>query len=132
MKTVHSLFHGPISAIISISISVIALAAASSFASPGFQGPIGLQLYSLRDQFKQDVPHTLDEMRDWGVKYAEAYADLLPATKMSPEQLKAQLDARGIKLVSSHFSYEQFRDNIKGVVSDSTAMGLKYAGCAWI
>jgi sugar phosphate isomerase/epimerase len=66
------------------------------------------------------------------VKYAEAYADLLPATKLSAAELKSQLDARGIKLVSSHFSYEQIRDNLDGVVRDAEAMGLKYAGIAWV
>src|SRR5580658_4932445 len=92
-------------------LAAMAVVTASLAAAPGFHEPVGLQLYSLRAQFKQDVPRTLDEVRDWGVKYAEAYADLLPATKLTPEQLKAQLDARGITLVSSHFSYEQLRDD---------------------
>ncbi len=110
----------------------IAVRAASPFAGPGFHGPLGLQLYSLRAQFKQDVPRTLDEVHTWGIKYAEAYADLLPATKLTPEQLKSQLDARGITLIGSHFGYEKIRDDIDGVARDADAMGLKYVGCAWI
>src|SRR5580704_8796967 len=88
-----------------IALSAWLLAGATSGHAAGFQGRVGLQLYSLRAQFKQDVPGTLDKVKGWGIKYAEAYADLLPATKLTPAQLKAELDARGIKLVSSHFSY---------------------------
>jgi sugar phosphate isomerase/epimerase len=103
-----------------------------SASGAGFQAPVGLQLYSLRAQFKQDVPGTLDKIHNWGVKYAEAYADLLPATKLTPEQLKSELDARGIELIGSHFGYEKFRDDLDGVVRDAEAMKLKYVGCAWI
>jgi sugar phosphate isomerase/epimerase len=120
------------STIVFVLFATVAVRAAAPGAGPGFQGPIGLQLYSLRAQFKQDVPHTLDQVRDWGIKYAESYGDLLNATKMTPTELKAQLDARGITLVSSHFSYEKLRDDMEGVARDAEAMGLKYVGCAWI
>jgi sugar phosphate isomerase/epimerase len=125
MKPVFALYRGSV-------VAISLLAATIVQAAPGFEGPVGLQLYSLRAQFKKDVPGTLDEVKGWGVKYAEAYADLLPATKLSAAELKSQLDARGIKLVSSHFSYEQIRDNLDGVVRDAEAMGLKYAGIAWV
>ena len=125
MKTLIALFRGSV-------FAMALLAATLVQAAPGFEGKVGLQLYSLRAQFKQDAPRTLDEVKNWGVKYAEAYADLLAAAKLTPAQLKAELDARGIKLVSSHFSYEQFRDDVEGVARDAEAMGLKYAGCAWV
>src|SRR5687768_14601535 len=38
---------------------------------PGFKGPVGLQLYSLRDQFKNDVPGTLDQVKALGITYVE-------------------------------------------------------------
>jgi sugar phosphate isomerase/epimerase len=132
MKPIFSFLRRGLVALTVTFLAAITVPAAPTGIGPGFRGPIGLQLYSLRAQFKQDVPRTLDEVRDWGFKYAEAYADLLPAIKLAPEQLKAQLDARGINLVSSHFSYEQLRDHIEDVARDAEAMGLKYAGCAWI
>jgi len=113
-------------------VAIALFAATIVQGAPGFEGPVGLQLYSLRAQFKKDVPGTLDGVKGWGVKYAEAYADLLPATKLSAAELKSQLDARGIKLVSSHFSYEQIRDHVEDVARDAEAMGLKYAGIAWV
>jgi len=33
-----------------------------------FKGQIGLQLYSLREQFARDVPKTLDQVRNFGIK----------------------------------------------------------------
>lgn len=130
MKPTLSPFRGAVVAIALFAATVIH--AAELFAGPEFRGPVGLQLYSLRAEFKKGVPHTLDEIHGWGVKYAESYADLLHATKMTPEQLKAQLDARDIKLIGSHFSYEQINSDIEGVARDAKAMGLKYVGCAWV
>jgi sugar phosphate isomerase/epimerase len=49
-----------------------------------------------------------------------------------PEKFKEQLDARHIKAISSHFSYEQCRDHIDDVVREAKLLGVEYAGCAWI
>jgi sugar phosphate isomerase/epimerase len=95
---------------------------------PGFKGPVGLQLYSLRDQFKQDVGKTLDQVRAFGITHVE----LAGTYGVPPEKFKEQLDARHIKAVSSHFSYEQCRDHIEDVVREAKLLGVEYAGCAWI
>src|SRR5579862_2192249 len=95
---------------------------------PSFKGPIGLQLYSLRDQFKKDVPGTLAEVQKFGIKYAE----LAGTYNVPPADFKAQLLAHGITPISGHFGYEQYRDHLDDVVRDAEALGLKYAGCAWI
>src|SRR5881397_608470 len=52
-----------------------------------FKGPIGLQLYSLRDQFAKDVPGTLDQVRSFGIEYVE----LAGTYNLTPEKLKEQL-----------------------------------------
>ena len=104
----------------------------TSHGSPGtgssFKGPVGLQLYSLRDQFKKDVPATLDEVKSFGFKYAE----LAGTYGMTPEKFKQELNSRGIEAVSGHFPYERFRDDPEGIAKEAKALGLKYAGCAWI
>jgi sugar phosphate isomerase/epimerase len=102
--------------------------AATTGIGPSFKGPVGLQLYSLRDQFGKDVPGTLDEVKRFGIRYAE----LAGTYGLSPEQFKAQLAARGIEPISAHFRYEEFRDNPETVALKAKALGLKYAGCAWI
>jgi sugar phosphate isomerase/epimerase len=93
-----------------------------------FKGPVGLQLYSLRDQFKQDVGKTLDQVRAFGITNVE----LAGTYGLSPEKFKEQLDARRLKAISAHFSYEQCRDHIDDVVREAKLFGLEYAGCAWI
>lgn len=95
---------------------------------PSFKGPIGLQLYSLRAQFGKDTPGTLDEVKSFGIQYAE----LAGTYKVPPAEFKAQLIAHGIQPISGHFGYEQYRDHLDGVVHDAETLGLKYAGCAWI
>ena len=95
---------------------------------PSFKGPIGLQLYSLREQFAKDVPGTLDQVRKFGFEYVE----LAGTYNLAPEKFKEQLDARGLKAVSGHFPYERYRDDAAGVARDAKALGLQYAGCAWI
>jgi sugar phosphate isomerase/epimerase len=102
--------------------------AATTGLGPSFKGPIGLQLYSLRDQFKKDVPGTLDEVKQFGIRYAE----LAGTYGLTPDQFKAQLAARGIKPISAHFPYEEYRDNPEAVALKAKELGLKYSGCAWI
>lgn len=95
---------------------------------PSFKGPLGLQLYSLRDYFAKDVPGTLDKVRDLGFKYVE----LAGTYGMSPEQFKAELESRGLTAVSGHYPYAQFKNDPESIAAEAKALGLKYAGCAWI
>src|SRR4051812_15071474 len=95
---------------------------------PSFKGPIGLQLYSLREQFAKDVPGTLDKVRDFGFKDVE----LAGTYGLTPKQFKAELDSRGLNAVSGHFPFEKFRDDPESIARDAEELGMKYAGCAWI
>jgi sugar phosphate isomerase/epimerase len=89
----------------------------------------GLQLYSLRSQFKlRGVPWTLDRVKDFGIKEVE----LAGTYDLTPEQFKAELDQRGLKAVSSHFPYARYKNDLDNVVKDAKALGIKFAGCAWI
>jgi len=109
-------------------IGVVSVLPLANAVAGSFKGPVGLQLYSLRDQFAKDVPGTLDEVKGFGIKYAE----LAGTYNVKPEEFKAQLEQRGIKAISGHFGYEQYRDNAEAVASEAKALGLQYAGCAWI
>src|SRR6266404_5122423 len=115
--------------VIATLLSSCALAGATSVGiGPSFKGPIGLQLYSLREQFKKDVPGTLDEVKGFGIQYAE----LAGTYNMAPEKFAQELEKRGIKGVSGHFGFERYRDDVEGVAREAKALGLEYAGCAWI
>ena len=107
---------------------VLSTSAATVGIGPSFKGPIGLQLYSLRAQFATNVPGTLDEVKSWGIKYAE----LAGTYGMSADKFNVELKSRGIKAIAAHFGYERYRDDAEGVAREAKALGLEYAGCAWI
>src|SRR5580765_4278664 len=102
--------------------------AAPTGIGPDFKGPIGLQLYSLREQFNKNVPDTLDEVKTFGIKYAE----LAGTYGLSPQRFKEELAKRDIKPISGHFPFQRYRDDAEGVAREAKALGLTYAGCAWI
>jgi sugar phosphate isomerase/epimerase len=114
----------------SILLASFALAApaAQVGVGPSFKGPVGLQLYSLRDQFPKDVPGTLQRVQNLGFREVE----LAGTYNLSPEQFRQQLAAHGLQPIAGHFPYERFRDDAEGVAKDAKALGLKYAGVAWI
>jgi len=93
-----------------------------------FKGPIGLQLYSLRAQFAKDVPGTLDEVNRWGLQYVE----LAGTYNQTPEQFAKELGQRGLVPISGHFSYDDYKKDPESVAKQAKALGLKYAGCAWV
>jgi sugar phosphate isomerase/epimerase len=102
--------------------------AAKTGLGPSFKGPVGLQLYSLRADFAKDVPGTLDKARSFGIRNVE----LAGTYNLSPASFKELLDAKGLKPISIHFPYERYRDDVDGIIRDAKALGLQYAGCAWI
>jgi hypothetical protein len=93
-----------------------------------FKGPLGLQLYSLRETFKKDPTAALDQAKTLGFQYAEIYA----AIPLDPEKTKAELAARGITPIGTHFSYEALKKDLPAAVKAAQQLGLKYAGVAWI
>ena len=95
---------------------------------PSFKGPLGLQLYSLREQFKKDVPGTLKLVRDFGFRDVE----LAGTYGKTPEEFLALLATNGLKAVAGHFSYDRFRDDPEGTAKEAKTLGLAYAGTAWI
>ena len=67
-------------------------------------GQVGLQLYSLRNQFKTDVPRTLDQVRAFGIKYVE----LAGTYGVEPKAFNEELKAKGLRAISAHYSTSSF------------------------
>ncbi|HTO73716.1 MAG TPA: hypothetical protein VMJ30_07850, partial [Gemmatimonadales bacterium] len=92
-------------------------------------GPIGIQLYTVRDRLKTDFDGTLAKLAQIGYKELEfaGYYDRTPA------QIRSVLKANGLTAPSAHVEYARI---VKGewqkVVDDSLAMGHQYAVVAWI
>ena len=92
-----------------------------------FKGPVGLQLYSLRESFKKDVPATLDAVKALGFKYVE----LAGTYDLSAAEFRKLLDARGLVAIAGHFPLDRYQKDPDGLAADARALGLQYVGIAW-
>ena len=94
-----------------------------------FKGPVGLQLYSLRNEFKRDgVPATLQRVRAMGFREVEAgnfYG-------LTAKQFRAELDKAGLRAVCLHASFDNLRTKLNDIVSDAQTLGAEYVANAWI
>lgn len=93
-----------------------------------FKGPVGLQLWSLRESFKTDVPGTLDKVKALGFVEVETASTY----DLGAEKLKAMLTERGLKPVSGHFQYDPLKKDLAGAVAEAKTLGVKFAVCPWI
>jgi sugar phosphate isomerase/epimerase len=93
-----------------------------------FKGPLGIQLYSLRDQLAKDVPGTLAKVHEFGFHDVETYS----THGKSPEEFAALLKANHLRAVSGHFGFDRFEKDPEGVAKEAKALGLQYAGVAWV
>lgn len=93
-----------------------------------FKGPLGLQLYSLRAHFTRNVAEGLKLTKGYGFRDVE----LAGTYNLAPERFRQMLDENGFRAISGHFPFERYRDDVEGIARDAKALGLKYAGCAWI
>lgn len=111
-------------------VSLFGLAA--NAADPGtgasFKGPIGLQLYSLRGIATQNPPKALTQTKDFGLTLVETAGTY----NLPPEKFKALLTEHGLKPISGHFPYDRWKSEPEKVLAEAQAIGLQYAGCAWI
>ncbi len=105
-----------------------ALVFATTAFAGDYTGETGLQLYSLRDSFKTDVPGSLDKVKGFGIKLVETAGTYgLPAA-----DVRKMFDDRGLKAVSGHFGYDRYDKELPKVAEEAKALGLEYLGVAWI
>jgi len=102
--------------------------AAEVGAGASFKGPTGLQLYSLRGIATQNPPKALKQAADFGFKLVETAGTY----NLPPEKFKALLAEHGLKPISGHFPYDRWKTEPEKVLAEAKAIGLQYAGCAWI
>ena len=116
--------------LLTFSLTAAAALVSLNASAGGFDAPAGLQVYSLRSQIKlRGLPWALDQIKSMGVTELEL-AGLPP--DLTPDALNAELSKRGLKAISSHFPYKRFKTDLDNVVKEAKALGLQYAGCAWI
>ena len=109
--------------------SLLALLVMSIGIMPSFYGQeIGLQFYSLRNEFEADVEGTLAQIHQWGftkVEGGDTYG-------MPLDDFLELLHKYDLQVVSLLLPYEMFRDDPEGVLNLARAYDAKYVGCAWI
>lgn len=89
---------------------------------------VGLQLYSLRNQFKTDVPGTLKLINDWGITNLEGGGTY----GLSMEEFQGLLTKNNLDVVSVGAGYEDLMNNVDKVIENAKAFDAKYVMCAWI
>jgi sugar phosphate isomerase/epimerase len=107
---------------------IASLLAMPAVAAVDYHDHLGLQLWSLRDQTKADVPAALDWVKAHGITEVEtAGTGNLPA-----EEFSKLLKERGLKAVSAHMGYEALTKDLAGSIKTAKTLGVKYVMTAWI
>ncbi len=109
-------------------IASIGLATLSASAAGSFKEPVGLQLYSLRAEFTKNVPAAIEKVKGFGFRDVE----LAGTYNLSPETYLGMLKAAGLNPVAGHFGFDRYEKDPEGVAKEAKALGLKFAGTAWI
>lgn len=89
---------------------------------------IGLELYSLRNQFETDVPGTLDLIQKWGIREIEGGGTY----GLDMDEFKALLAERELEMVSVGADYAQLKNDPQAAIDNAKAFGAKYVVCFWI
>ena len=88
--------------------------------------PLGLQLYSLREQLPNDYDGTLHQIAALGYREVEA-AGFFGHTAA---QVKQSMKNAGLNCVSAHYPYAQLDSNFDEILRFAEALGLKYIICS--
>src|SRR5688500_8038074 len=91
-------------------------------------GPVGLQMWSLREYLPKDLAGTLAKVRAMGFREVEGAG----LWKHSAGELRAALDAAGLRCQSAHMSFERLRDGAPGACAEAKALGASWVVCPWI
>lgn len=89
---------------------------------------IGLQLYSLRNKFKTDVPGALAAIKSWGIHEIEGGGTYgLPL-----DEYKKLLAQNDLKMVSVGADFNALAKNPQAAIDEAKAFGAQYIMCAWV
>ena len=93
----------------------------SLFANP-YGKPVGLQLYTLRDQLEKDVAGTIQQVAKIGYRDVEIYS----LYGKSPAEFAKILTDNGITASSGHYLLKDVKSDWDHHVEDAKQLGLKY------
>jgi sugar phosphate isomerase/epimerase len=99
----------------------------AAFASE-YEHPVGIQLVSLHETLGANLDQGLSLVKSLGFTLVETAGNY----GMTGDQLRSQLDAHGLRAVSSHFQYPQLEANLDGVIANAKALGSTNIIVPWI
>jgi sugar phosphate isomerase/epimerase len=109
--------------------SFLALAAATPLASAAPQGkriPIGLELYSVREELKQNLMGTVRDVAKMGYEAVEFYAPYFRWTDAYAKDVRKLLDDLGIRCLSTHNDSQSFTpENLPRAMELNQIIGSK-------
>jgi sugar phosphate isomerase/epimerase len=91
-------------------------------------GPVGVQMWSFREYLPKDLPGTLAKVRAMGFREVEGAG----LWKRTVGELRAALDAAGLRCQSAHMGFERLRDDSAGAFAEAKALGATWVVCPWI
>ena len=117
--------------LVSVTATLFSVAASAQGVgtSATFKGPVGVQIYSLRNQLKQDGAKALDVLKDLNVKYVEIGIE--SHYGLTQEQMKQALDERGLIPIAAHAGQGFLLNKTDEAIAAARFFGLKYLGVAW-
>ncbi|HEU4926423.1 MAG TPA: hypothetical protein VFT24_05210, partial [Vicinamibacterales bacterium] len=81
-------------------------------------GPVGVQMWSFREYLPKDLPGTLAKVRAMGFREVEGAG----LWKRTVGELRAALDAAGLRCQSAHMGFERLRDDSAGAFAEAKAL----------
>jgi sugar phosphate isomerase/epimerase len=88
----------------------------------------GVVSYTFRNQFSDDLPGTLDLIKEMGITNIE-FSNLFG---YSAEDLRAELDARGMICTSYGVGYDALVNETERVAQEALTLGARFVRVAWI
>jgi sugar phosphate isomerase/epimerase len=89
--------------------------------------PIGIQMYSVRDDEKRDLMGTLKGLREMGYECVEFWAPYFDWTTERAKEVRKQLDDLGLRCYSNHTGVKHFADeHLPHVIELNHILGSRY------
>ncbi len=93
-----------------------------------FSQEIGVQFYTFREQFKKDVPGTLQLIAKMGIKEVEGGGSY----GLPDAEFKEMLKKNGLKIISVGADFDELAKDPQKAVDEAKKYGAKYVMCAWV
>src|SRR5215470_14034545 len=89
--------------------------------------PVGLELYSVRDELAKDLPGTVRAVAKMGYEIVEFYAPYYGWTPDYAKEVRKLLDDLGIRCLSTHNGANAFTpEGIQKAIELNQILGVKY------